>query len=95
MIENQSKPEGVKDWYPTLIYGGWTLIGFVGFVLTVWKHGLPVRMGVVCYLAVFGLSLYFLLQARHTNPTRKQVNVRWPFLLLLSNVPLWVRTTFM
>src|ERR1700674_5247387 len=77
-------PEPMKAWLFTTLYGLWCAIGASGVVIGFWKHGTSVRLGLICYAAVFVLALYFFVEARVRRPTQRDVGARCFILFVLG-----------
>jgi hypothetical protein len=83
-----SRPEPVKNWVSTTLYGVYCAIGAFGLFGSLWKHhGSSRSLGLVCYAVVFVLALYFIVAARTNRPTLRGVSTRCLIMLWLSLGP--------
>jgi hypothetical protein len=91
MFESLDPPsELAKTWYFTTAYGVWCLLAVLGVVSSFWKHRTFGRLSLVCYAAVFVLTLYFFVEARSRRLTKRDVGTRCFILFTLSYVPTFV-----
>ena len=87
-------PEPAKTWYFTTAYWLWCVVAVSGVVISFWKHQTFGRLSLVCYAAVFVLTLYFFVEARNRRPTQKDVGTRCFILFALAYLPTFVHWTF-
>jgi predicted membrane channel-forming protein YqfA (hemolysin III family) len=88
-------PEPMKAWLFTTLYGLWCVVAVSGVVISFWKHRTFGPLSLVCYAAVFVLTLYFFVEARNRRPTQKDVCTRCFILFVLGYLPTFVHWTFM